>query len=290
MIKVVGFRYARLGTANLEETVKFAENIIGLEVVGHENGSVYARGDDRDHNIVYFQGDPRDQTLGLELESFDDLEAAENLLRAQGLAVHRGTEEEAAARRCMGYINFKDTSGNSFDLTVRPYASGQRYFPGRDAGIDEFSHIGLCVNDPREAEKFWSSLFGFTTSDWIGWSALMTFDAVHHRFALFPSQRPGIQHINFQVKETDDVMRSNYFLNDHQVRIQAGPGRHSLSGARFLYFYGPDDMIYEYSCGVRMVDESWRARQFPVADASFCAWGCTPDLGQVLSGPSSAAD
>jgi len=82
MIKVVGFRYARLGTANLDETVKFAENMIGLEVVGHEDGSVYTRGDDRDHNIVYFQGDPRDQTLGLELESFEDLEAAENLLRA----------------------------------------------------------------------------------------------------------------------------------------------------------------------------------------------------------------
>jgi 2,3-dihydroxy-p-cumate/2,3-dihydroxybenzoate 3,4-dioxygenase len=142
----------------------------------------------------------------------------------------------------------------------------------------------LCVTNPREAEKFWSTVFNFSTSDWIGWSALMTFDAVHHRFALFPSQKPGIQHINFQVKETDDIMRSNYFLSNQQVRIQAGPGRHSLSGARFLYFYGPDNMVYEYSCGVRMVDDSWRARQFPIADASFCAWGCTPDLSDVLEG------
>ncbi len=115
----------------------------------------------------------------------------------------------------------------------------------------------------------------------------MTFDAVHHRFALFPSDRPGIQHINFQVRETDDIMRSNYFLKNHQVRIQAGPGRHSLSGARFLYFYGPDDMIYEYSCGVRMIDQTWRARQFPVNDASFCAWGSRPDLS-VLEGTDAA--
>ena len=187
----------------------------------------------------------------------------------------------------MGYINFKDPSGNSIDLTVRPFASGRRYFPSRDAGIDEFSHIGLRVTDPREAEKFWSQVFNFRTSDWIGWSALMTFDAVHHRYALFPSDRPGIQHINFQVKETDDIMRSDYFMKDHQVRIQAGPGRHSLSGARFLYFYGPDDMIYEYSCGVRMIDETWRARQFPIADASFCAWGSRPDLS-VLEGNEAA--
>ena len=45
MINVTGFRYCRLGTANLEETVKFATDIIGLEEVGRENGSVYMRGD-----------------------------------------------------------------------------------------------------------------------------------------------------------------------------------------------------------------------------------------------------
>ena len=47
MINVSGFRYCRLGTANLEDTVKFATDIIGLEVVDRENGFVYVRGDDR---------------------------------------------------------------------------------------------------------------------------------------------------------------------------------------------------------------------------------------------------
>jgi 2,3-dihydroxy-p-cumate/2,3-dihydroxybenzoate 3,4-dioxygenase len=217
MINVTGFRYCRLGTADLEEAVKFATEIIGLELVGRENGFAYLRGDDRDHNIVYFQGDPNDHTLGLELDTFEELDAAESTLKDLGLTVHRGSDEEATARRCMGYVNFKDNSGNSIDLTVRPFAAGRRYFPSRDAGITEFSHIGLRVTDPREAEKFWSQVFNFRTSDWIGWSALMTFDEVHHRYALFPSDRPGIQHINFQVAETDDVMKSNYFMQDRQV-------------------------------------------------------------------------
>ena len=278
MINVTGFRYCRLGTANLEETVKFATDIIGLEEVGRENDSVYMRGDDRDHNICYFEGDPDDHTLGLQLDTFEELDGAESALKALGLDVHRGSEEEAAARRCMGYINFKDPSGNSIDLTVRPFAAGRRYFPGRDAGIDEFSHIGLRVTDPREAEKFWSEVFNFRTSDWIGWSALMTFDEVHHRFALFPSDRPGIQHINFQVTETDDVMRSNYFLTERQVPIRFGPGRHPTSGAMFLYYEGSDGMTYEYSSGVRHVDEDWRPRQLPFKDESFCMWGSRPNI------------
>ena len=278
MIKISGFRYCRLGTANLSETIKFATEIIGLELVDQKDGFAYLRCDDSDHNIVYFQGDPEDHTIGLSLDTFEELDAAESRLEAIGRPVYRGTDSEAEARRCMGYINFKDTSGNSIDRSVRPFASGTRYFPSRDAGITEFSHIGLRVTDPREAEKFWSQEFNFRTSDWIGWSALMTFDEVHHRYALFPSNKPGIQHVNFQVAETDDIMKSNYFLRDRQVRIQAGPGRHSLSGARFVYYYGPDNMIYEYSCGVRMVDENWEPRQFPINEASFCAWGSKPDL------------
>jgi hypothetical protein len=36
-----------------------------------------------------------------------------------------------------------------------------------------------------------------------------------------------------------------------------------------------------------MIDETWRARQFPIADASFCAWGSRPDLS-VLEGNEAA--
>ena len=45
MIEVVGFRYCRLGTADLEETVKFATDMIGLEDLGRENGAAYMRGE-----------------------------------------------------------------------------------------------------------------------------------------------------------------------------------------------------------------------------------------------------
>ena len=103
---------------------------------------------------------------------------------------------------------------------------------------------------------------------------------VHHRFALFPTDHPGVQHINFQVRETDDIMRSSYFLRDRQVRVVFGPGRPASSGARFLYFEGPDGMVYEYSCGVRMIEpeDGWRPRQFPFKTESFCVWGAKPDV------------
>jgi 2,3-dihydroxy-p-cumate/2,3-dihydroxybenzoate 3,4-dioxygenase len=273
MINIIDLRYCRLGTSDVDDAVAFATQTIGLELKDRTGGAAYLRGDQRDHNICYFQGDPDDQTIGLEVRTHDELDAAASTLQGLGLEVRRGTPGEAAERRVMDFINFRDMTGNSIDIVVRPFHSGNRCFLSRDAGITEFSHIGLMSGDARRDEKFYSDIFNFRTNDWIGTSALMSFDEIHHRFAMFPSKKPGIQHINFQVAEVDDVMRSNYFLGDRQVKIVAGPGRHALSGARFLYFTGPEGMTYEYSCGVRRVDDEWRPRQFPVEDASFCAWG-----------------
>ena len=278
MIEIVGIRYCRLGTADLPSTIEYARNTIGLEEVARENGAVYLRGDHRDHNICYFQGDPSDHTLGLEVRTFDALDAAAQSLSDSGIIVHRGTDAEAAARHVMGFINFADPTGNSIDLVVRPFHSGRRYFPARDAGITEFSHVGLKTSDAPRDEKFWSGLFNIRANDRIGDAALMSFDEVHHRIALFPTDHAGIQHINFQVESIDDIMRSYYFLMERQVQIRFGPGRHPTSGAMFLYYEWPDGMTYEYSSGVRNVDADWRPRQLPFKNESFCMWGAVPNI------------
>ncbi len=75
-------------------------------------------------------------------------------------------------------------------------------------------------------------------------------------------------------------MRSWYFLQKRHIPIRFGPGRHPTSGAMFLYFEGPDGMIFEYSCGVsHITDEAnHRPRQFPAKPEGFCMWGSEPDI------------
>jgi 2,3-dihydroxy-p-cumate/2,3-dihydroxybenzoate 3,4-dioxygenase len=279
MIEISDIRYCRLGTPDLDRAIEFATGLIGLELTDRFADCAYLRGDDRDHNVCYFRGDADDHTLGLELRDVGGLDTAIAELQAAGVETVRGDTEGAAARRVADYATFRDPTGNKVDLVVRPFHSGRRYFPSRDAGITEFSHVGLKTTDAPRDEKFWSSLFNFRANDWIGAAPLMSFDTVHHRIALFPTTKPGIQHVNFQVESVDDIMRSWYFLKDRQVRIQFGPGRHSTSGAIFLYFEGPDGMVYEYSSGVRTdCDETWRPRQFPFTAESFCVWGAKPDI------------
>jgi 2,3-dihydroxy-p-cumate/2,3-dihydroxybenzoate 3,4-dioxygenase len=284
LIDLLDIRYVRLGTRNLDAADRFAREVVGLELAHEEAGARYYRSDERDHTLVYFEGDPRDHTAGFELRDATQLDAAASALSDRGFAVRPGSADAREQRRVHDLISFDDPSGNRIDLVVRPQHSGRRHFPSRDAGITGFSHIGLCSTDAPRDEAFWCGVLGARVSDRIGDAALLRIDPVHHKIALFPTTRSGIQHVNHQVASIDDVMRASYQLRERGVRIVFGPGRHPTSGAVFLYFEGPDGMIFEYSTGVRHIapedEASYRPRQFPAVPSSFCMWGSLPDIAE----------
>jgi len=280
MIPLRDIRYVRLGTANLEQAVSYATDILGLQVAERTRGACWFRSDTRDHTLVYFDGDPRDHTAAFEVESTAALDAAAAEIEAQRLPVRRGTRAECDARRCLDFIHFKDPSGNGIDLVAGADDAVHPYEPGRAAGITGFSHIGLRTLDAPRDEAFWTRVCSARVSDRIGTAPLLRIDPVHHKIALFPSTFAGVQHVNHQVESVDDVMRAWYFLKQHGVRIVFGPGRHPTSTAIFLYFDGPDGMVYEYSTGVRSITDeaNHQPRQFPFEPASFCMWGSRPDI------------
>jgi 2,3-dihydroxy-p-cumate/2,3-dihydroxybenzoate 3,4-dioxygenase len=282
LIDLLDIRYVRLGTRDLDAADRFAREVVGLELARVEAGARYYRSDDRDHTLVYFEGDPRDHTVGFELRQPGALDGAAAQLSDQGLEVRPGSTDALEQRHVQGLISFTDLSGNRIDLVERPHHSGRRHFPSRDAGITGFSHVGLCSTDAPRDEAFWCSVLGARVSDRIGDAALLRIDPVHHKVALFPTTRAGVQHVNHQVAGIDDVMRAWYQLRECGVKIVFGPGRHPTSGAVFLYFEGPDGMVFEYSTGVRTIapeqEASYRPRQFPSVPSSFCMWGALPDI------------
>src|SRR5579885_1205800 len=142
MINLHDIRYLRIGTPDLEGAIRFATDIVGLQLVGREGKSDYfrsdkvaVRGDTRDNTLVYFEGDPADHTIGFDLNDPDDLDRVAAELEKAGHPVQFGRAEECERRRVKAFIASKDPSGNKIEIVARPYHSGVRYFPGRDAGI-----------------------------------------------------------------------------------------------------------------------------------------------------------
>ena len=280
MIVLKDIRYVRIGTADLDSAVRFATKILGLELDAQDSHAAYLRSDQRDHTLVYLNSAVDDHTVGFELDSLRDLDTAATELERAGFAVHAGTPAECEQRRVKSFVSFREPSGGTVDLVAQPWHSGRQYHQSRQAGITGFSHVGLYTQQPARDQQFWTTACSARVSDWIGEAPLLRIDEVHHKIALFPARRHGVQHINHQVESIDDIMRSYYFLREQGVHIRFGPGRHPTSGAMFLYFEGPDGMTYEYSTGVRLIkeDSGYRPRQFPFRPTSFCMWGSRPDI------------
>lgn len=277
----------RLGSRDVAQAAEYAQKVLGLEFVRREGDSIYLRGDGRDHTLVYFAGDPADHATGWEVVDAAALDAAGAELESRQIRIERGTRLECEKRYVDDFLAFRDPSGNRHEIAIGGKEGEKPFAPSRASGVWSFSHIGLRTTDAARDEKFWTEVLGARVSDRIGAAPLLRIDEVHHRLALFPSQHPGVQHVNHQVRGVDDVMRSYYFLRERSVKIVFGPGRHPTSGAVFLYFEGPDGMVYEYSTGVRLIqpeeETAYQPRQFPFAPESFCMWGSRPDIAEFRS-------
>ena len=89
---------------------------------------------------------------------------------------------------------------------------------------------------------------------------------------------------NIAIEEftTDNQANLEKVIKEKGVKVVFGPGRHATSSAMFLYFEGPDKMVYEYSVGVKHIrpedEAAYRPRQFPFTPESFCIWGARPDI------------
>ena len=286
MITLTDIAYVRSGVADLKAATGFATGIVGLELAAAtEAGVAHLRADHRHHCLALVEGRSGVISSAFTVADSDALAAAETVLERAGTCVRRGGPAEARSRRVRDFIAFDDPFGNRLELVSQQETITRPVAFTRPAGITEFGHLCLDAPDVHEAYRFWSTRFNARVSDWIGDAAcLMRIDPVHHKLAVFRAERPGLCHMNFQVAAIDDVFRNWHFLVDHGVQIEMGPGRHPQSTAIFLYFLGPEGFTYEYSFGVRRIedDAAWIPRTFdPDEPGSIDMW-----LGPV-SRPSS---
>ena len=281
MVNLQDIRYVRLGTRDVDAAARYATTILGLEEAGRDAGAVYLRSDARDHTLVYFEGDPADHTVAFEVADGDALEAAAAEIEAHRLPVRLGTREECELRRVERFLQFRDPSGNGVDLVVRPFHSGRRHFPARDAGITGFSHVGLRTTDAVRDEAFWTRVCNARVSDRIGAAPLLRIDAVHHRIALFPSTYAGRP-----AREPPGRRRRRHHA---RVLLPARTRRAHRVRAR-----PPSDVVGDLPLlrragrhGVRVLDRrAARSRTRPTTGrgssrsrpSSFCMWGSRPDI------------
>lgn len=277
---VVDLAYVRLpGTVHTRGA--FLSDIVGLQKVPGHGGDIAFRSDDRTCTIAV---DPEAEasSVGIEIDDDGALERLGVALDQAGRPVREATAGECARRFVRRALLTQDASGNAIDFTLRPARSGRRFFGTRDTGMLGLAGVGLRSTDIARDTAFWNAA-GAVVSDRVGDITYLRFDSLHHRVALYPSNRNGVLYVTFAVESLDCIMQNFYHLQERQIRVLQGPGREGASGQTFVRFADGQGQMFAFGCDMTVLDETrHRPRQFGLDRYGICAWGSecsdTPEL------------
>lgn len=281
-------RYARLGycqlhVTDLSRSTLFYRDLMGLVVECADDRQVWLRCSDKPYDIILEQGDIAGLArIGLELENAQELEKAFDHLRHLGHQPVWTDEGECHDKCVTRAFRFRNPDSQlELDFYAGQAVATTPYMPTLTK-IARLGHVVLNVGNFEKAIRFWVDELGFAESDRVpgrvSWLRCWP-NPLHHSFALIASEADGLNHINFMVTDIDDIGRAMNRMQQAEVPIVFGPGRHLPSTSIFLYFLDPDQLTNEYSFGMELIEEAGgrSPRELEHSLDVLDTWGGRPD-------------
>ncbi len=273
-VDVTGLGYLALEATDLGAWHAFATDVLGLMASTGADGDearLTLRLDERAQRITVDRGG-RDglAAVGLEVRDARALDAAQRRLEAEGIAVERGSAEDAARRDVSGLIRFAGPSDLPYEIaygareSLDPFVSprGHRFVTaGQGLG-----HAFLLVTDYEAALDFHTRVLGFGVSDFFFNAehranlAFMHCNPRHHTIGIagpVPPPMVGLQHIMVQVDDLDAVGRAYDRCHAGAAPLTTLLGRHSNDHMLSFYARTPSGFDVELGWGARTVGPGW---------------------------------
>ena len=127
----------------------------------------------------------------------------------------------------------------------------------RDKPI-QLTHAVLNTVDQEAAEQFAVEKLGFIVSDRTAHMRFVRCNRKHHCLAYAKSGIASLNHIAFEMKDVDAVMRGITRLREAGHEAVWGPGRHGPGNNVFGYFIAPYGGVIEYTAEVSEVGDDYR--------------------------------
>lgn len=119
-------------------------------------------------------------------------------------------------------------------------------------------HVVFNTRGREAASRVLVDTFGFKLSDRTRVMNFLRCDDLHHVVAYADSKQATLNHIAFEMRDADAVMRGMGRLKDARHPSVWGPGRHGPGNNVFAYFVAPFGACLEYTAEVQRVDDSYR--------------------------------
>ncbi|HLI87042.1 MAG TPA: catechol 2,3-dioxygenase [Ktedonobacteraceae bacterium] len=153
------------------------------------------------------------------------------------------------------------------DMRSRLFNQPQKFF-GHGIGVKRIDHINLMCSDIPSNRLFLQQHLGFQLHellqpevDGIEEGAWLSVTPLTHDIAYTldaTGSRGRLHHIAYWLDTREDVLRAADILTEHDIFIEAGPARHNISQAFYLYLYEPGgNRVEVYSGGYLVFAPDW---------------------------------
>jgi len=299
--KVDELAYVGINAKETDVWSKYAVEVLGHELApDSDRQNLYLRMDDHHHRlIVHPTSDANEDAayVGWQVRNPTVMNNIAARLEEHGVPVKEGSAEEAAARRVLGFVYFQDPhSGVQMELAYGPEITFiPAYRPGRNiegfvTGDMGLGHYVTYVPDVDAAERFYSEVLGFGTSDspsipGIGKvAAFMYCNPRHHSLAFFMNPQPKrrANHIMLEHSNIDDVGTAFDICRSHKS-VKVDLGRHNNDRMISFYAENPSGWLFELGWGARQIDpENFAVEHYTLGGGSGMGeWG-HEGLGSII--------
>ncbi|EPZ41034.1 3,4-dihydroxyphenylacetate 2,3-dioxygenase [Alicyclobacillus acidoterrestris] len=248
---------AQLRVMDLDTAVDYYTNVIGLDVVGKEEGKVYLKAWDEwdHHSLILQQADsPGLDHFAFKVEKEDDLSEFEKKVEQFGCTLKRISK---GARLGEGEaIRFELPTGHQVELYSEIEQLGTKVgvlnphpWPDGLRGIapHRLDHVLLTGEDVKTVTRFFTEALGLYQSeqvlsvdgeDMVG-SFMYAANGKPHDVAFIKGPDKKLHHAAFYVEHWYDVLKAADILSKHDVTVEITPTRHAMTRGQTVYFFDP---------------------------------------------------
>jgi catechol 2,3 dioxygenase len=277
--RVHNLHHVEILTPQIEASLDFFTRILGLVETGREGASVYLKGFGEwgAHSTVLTESDrPGLGHMGWQVAEPGQVEGWARRLQAGGHEIERvagGTE------RCQGdAIRFRTPAGHAMELFYdfercsplqpsRLLNQPERYLPA-GIGVRRLDHINLTAADVDAMRDWLAGELGFNlreaarNPDGTDIGVWMSVTSQVHDIACMTDalgERGRLHHVGFSVDTPEGILRAADMFAEEGIVFDAGPGKHGLTQAFFVYVFEPGgNRIELFSGGYAIHGPDWQ--------------------------------
>jgi catechol 2,3-dioxygenase len=282
-----------LGTADLEKSLWFYRDLLGMEEVERDGDVAYLRCYQElgHHSLVLTQqAENTVNAYSFRVRRPEDVELfAEEFARQEieTIEVPAGTEKgRGTAVRFLVpgsehpfelYYDIEKTQAPEELRSKLPSNSSRR----RGIGVRRLDHFNVQATPGsiNQAEQWVRDNLGFKRREFAMlpdnpttvMASWMSVTSQVHDLAMVANQSEQngrLHHLAFNLENLSDSLTAADILTDLGVEIGAGPGKHGIGQAMYLYVHDPGSghRVELYSGGYHIFDPDWQALEWAAAD------------------------